>query len=521
MNRKHNKMNMGLVFFVVALFVVSSGMVAIGKVLTSDVGKENNNDELTTLSLIEPLDCGYLIVDGLPGHYPNVDYNATAYNHYNIDLGAEEAEVTLTVSYYLNPDGDYDKAYTYFACNGQYNYFNTLINEDKIWEDDLEITLDLQHDTTYEFGLSVLWTDWWDTREVGDTMGEGGPRVATGTITTKKADEPGEPMGCAVIVEAGFGDALQGSFHTSAAYAKSTFEGLGYVEGQNLKCFNRPTKSILKDFIKNDLPNWLDSDRNDNIFFYIVDHGVGKHLQDVIDYIPTNEGKVVLNNNKELLSSIELGNWLKTISTRYAFGIFVIEACFAGEWIANAGWLATQTDHIIITATDEDHVSYGWTKGQAVFSKPFFTALQDGQTSYGKAWEYADEAVYNTMKDLRENSKIRNLVKSISNDYSGSISNYLFLLNKLLRLSKQDIFSKLFTAARPEKDIEPLYIDANDMMKMWEEYRNYLLQSPQLSDNGKSYDRAGTKGRNVVDTCSNEWGEDGDLALGVYPSKPG
>jgi len=335
------------------------------------------------------------MVYGKPGNYPSVSYYCSARDHSNIYVGTG-CNVIVEVRYELWAGGDDDKATAriWFTDNPSDKATFTTPNNNDPQNGKLQLNRYIEDDRSYSLKLQVEWRDYITTMNI---LVGGIKPSDTCTITTKKYEEPGKPTGCAVIVESGFGDALQGSFHRTAMYAKSTFEGLGYVEGKNLKYFNRPDKDVLEEFIKKDLPTWLDSDGSDNLFIYIINHGVGRHLDDKIDFIPTDEGKVVLNNDKELLSSVEFGNWLCSIEASYNVGIIMIEACFSGEWIANTGLLPIQSDHIIITTTDDDHVSYGWTSGQAVFSKPFFEALQDGQTSYGEAWEVADEAVYYTM----------------------------------------------------------------------------------------------------------------------------
>jgi len=101
--------------------------------------------------------------------------------------------------------------------------------------------------------------------------------------------------------------------------------------------------------------------------------------------------------------------------------------------------------------------------------------------------------------------------------YFGSFSNNI--LNKLLHLLKNDIFTKLYPPSKGS--LESLYIDVNDFEDLWrnDELRDYRMQCPQLSDNAR-YDTAGTKGRNKIDKISNVLGEDGELSLVVYPSKP-
>jgi len=52
MKQKHNKMNMGLVFFVVALFVVSTAMSAMGKITTNKVVETDNLNRPPTVQFI-------------------------------------------------------------------------------------------------------------------------------------------------------------------------------------------------------------------------------------------------------------------------------------------------------------------------------------------------------------------------------------------------------------------------------------------------------------------------------------
>ena len=54
---------------------------------------------------------------------------------------------------------------------------------------------------------------------------------------------------------------------------------------------------------------------------------------------------------------------------------------------------------VVITSTDEDHVSYGTYSGNALFSGEFFKALA-AKKSYGGAWEQADAKVCDDMRGL-------------------------------------------------------------------------------------------------------------------------
>ena len=267
-----------------------------------------------------------------------------------------------------------------------------------------------------------------------------------------------------------------------------------------------------------------------NLFIYVCNHGVGQQKDEFLDILPGNEGKIVLNKNRALLSWKDIATWLNHENLKDEYGnpiygvcTIVLEACFAGEWIVTADIPSLHKDnHIIITTTDEDHVSYGYagSSGYAMFSKPFFKAFTassadtDGNSkvSYGEAWEYADAKVAGEMTKARSvridrSIFIKNMFKMLSRDVFDK--NLLNMINDFFNLMKQDNL----ISVPLQGNLKPLYEELAD----WRKFRDYEMQSPQLSDNGVRSNSAGTKGNhgNNADTLPDNG--NGDLSLQTYP----
>jgi len=184
MKRKH-KMNIGLVFFVVALFVVSSGMSAI---VTNEVEEENNEENVITMNSGVTLDCGSIRVNGKPGSYPNVDYSCSAKDHSSVDVDSG-CSVIVKVSYHLWAGGDDDKATAriWFTDNPSDKATFTTPNNNNVQEGTLQLTKYMDDSSSYSLKLEVEWRDYITTANI---LVGGIKPSDTSTITTKS--EPGD-----------------------------------------------------------------------------------------------------------------------------------------------------------------------------------------------------------------------------------------------------------------------------------------------------------------------------------------
>jgi hypothetical protein len=319
---------------------------------------------------------------------------------------------------------------------------------------------------------------------------------------------------CAVFVEGGYNDILQACFGRTVDYGINTFRSLGYSDNHLFK-ISQPSKSelgrILTDTDDDCLSRWLG--RNDNLFIYIVDHGCGYSVRnDIFEWMGTKEGKVVLNANTDLLDWGEVGGWLEQID--YNICTIVIEACFSGEWISTVSSLHAD-NHIIITATDNDHVSYGSVGGKALFSGHFFMRLSEGD-SYGRAWEKADHYIYGVMGEWSKAKSIERNYRNIMNFFDlfkNRDSENLYSVEILLKT----LFKEKIKVLRDKLgEIQPLLVPAEKEWFNLDELRNYNLQSPCLSDDD-DVDFAGTKGVNVKDDIDAYPLGNGELALSTSP----
>lgn len=166
MKRKH-KMNIGLAFFVVALFVVSSGMSAMGNVVQTDVEKENSEENAITMNSGVTLDCGSIRVNGKPGSYPDVDYSCSAKDHSSVDVGSG-CSVTVKVSYHLWAGGDDDKATAriWFTDKPSDKATFTTPNNNNVQEGTLQLTKYMDDSRSYDLKLEVEWRDYITTANI-------------------------------------------------------------------------------------------------------------------------------------------------------------------------------------------------------------------------------------------------------------------------------------------------------------------------------------------------------------------
>ena len=182
MNRKH-KINLWLVFFVVALFVVSTGMSAMGNIVSNDVEKENNEKNVITMNTDVTLDCGVIMVYGYPGDYPSVDYYCSATGHSNVDVGTGCA-VTVEVRYDLWAKGDDDKATAriWFTDKPSEKATFTTPNNNDRQSGKLSLTRHMEDASSYSLKLEVEWRDFISYNNI--LVGDKTPSD-TSTITTK------------------------------------------------------------------------------------------------------------------------------------------------------------------------------------------------------------------------------------------------------------------------------------------------------------------------------------------------
>jgi len=167
MKQKHNKMNIWLVFFVVALFVVSSGMSAMGSLVTNEVEKENNEENAITMNSGVTLDCGSIRVNGKPGSYPNVDYSCSAKDYSGVDVGSG-CSVTVKVSYHLWTGGDDDKATAriWFTDKPSDKATFTTPDNNNVQEGTLQLTKYMDDSSSYSLKLEVEWRDYITTANI-------------------------------------------------------------------------------------------------------------------------------------------------------------------------------------------------------------------------------------------------------------------------------------------------------------------------------------------------------------------
>ncbi len=116
MNRKH-KINLWLVFFVVALFVVSTGMSAMGNVVSNDVEKDN-----VSVNSVKAINVGTIEVGD---NFVNV-YSYDHKDHYAVDLGPNGRDLTIEADYDINVPGWCDNGYAYLG------YWNKPTSEDSV-----------------------------------------------------------------------------------------------------------------------------------------------------------------------------------------------------------------------------------------------------------------------------------------------------------------------------------------------------------------------------------------------------
>jgi hypothetical protein len=330
---------------------------------------------------------------------------------------------------------------------------------------------------------------------------------------------------CAVFIVGGCDDHLQACFLRTAKYGMEAFEYLGYEEGETVFLKNKPSWTDLRDFIKNTLPNKLSD--GSNLFIYLDDHGFGSpNREDWLDYIGSvSEGHFLLNPDLEKLDWNDLKRWLADVynQVKYRTCTIVVEACFSGHFIVSAnGWMHQDDDsapyHIIITGSDEDHVSYGKPSGYSLFSPPFFDALKDGK-SYGEAWEIADAEIYKYMKDIKDMAKsfekgrhvLATLLSMIRQKINGDKPLLTLTFDQILKL--KPTIANILNALENRPMLVPY--TSEWLKKNWnEQFRNVYLQSPCLSDDGDK-DYAGTKGKNEKNTLPEDG--NGRIADKTYP----
>ena len=105
MNRKQNKMNMGLVFFVVALFVVSTGMSAMGNIVKNDTGKIN----VCTTNAVT-VNVGSI---GIGDNDIYIDAKDKT-----VDLGRQGGDISIEVDVFFRLIGWCDHGYAYLIYKG-------------------------------------------------------------------------------------------------------------------------------------------------------------------------------------------------------------------------------------------------------------------------------------------------------------------------------------------------------------------------------------------------------------------
>jgi len=177
-----------------------------------------------------------------------------------------------------------------------------------------------------------------------------------------------------ILIEGGVGDGLQGQFHKDCLHAKSTFIGLGY-DPDNIKFISYNSGTNTKNTIKNAITGWLKerSNSNSDLFIYLTDHG--------------SDGGVFWISPGTSIKPKELDSWLDEVN--YGTLTVLMDSCFSGDFTRH---LRRGKNRIIITSTDSNSVAYSGVRGEALFSRPFFNALEQGK-SYGGAFEAADRSV--------------------------------------------------------------------------------------------------------------------------------
>ncbi len=136
--------------------------------------------------------------------------------------------------------------------------------------------------------------------------------------------------------------------------------------------------------VEHAITTWLGShsDDNDVCFLYLVNHGGnGGYF-----YLDSN-GDGDLNDPDDYIRDYEVASWIAQVE--YGELIFVLEACFAGDFIDDL----SQTGRIIACSTDGNH--YAWPDPGTdwpAFSHTFFPRLES-MDSIGEAFNVAYQHV--------------------------------------------------------------------------------------------------------------------------------